>query len=496
MPDGAGRARTRKSIPTDHLAEVHEKEALVDEVEATRDRLRDSARRRLGVTGESGNARPFREILGEYGVGVYPLAALGVLSIVDTFQTYAFSVLTPEISAALGIGRGAVAGILAIKTLAAAVAPLPFAALVQRRARRAILCIATGVLWSIFAMATGFATAVWGLLFVLVIDGMTTASVGVLHAPLLLDSYPPPARVRVLSYYQGANSFGNVVAPLLVALFATQLHLTWRGVFVALGLISLGAALTSVRLRDPGFGHWDTDEIRDSVRTASSGSEDGPRAARPAPDAGAARDAVSDVSLGFFEVVRRLLLIPTIARLLMAYTVYGILLIPYTAFLSFFLDERWGLGPGGRGLFSAFVAAIAIVALAASARGGQRAFRPFPRDAGWMVRLPALPLSLAIFLGEAPFAGPHSLPGPFRWSPCCSRCWPWRCPGESCGGSGRGGAATGALPGGGGGAAGVAGVWKVCSGSVPSFGSGGAGPFTLPGPGGIPWPERGAAVTA
>src|SRR5207247_8147264 len=67
------------------------------------------------------------------GVGLYPLAALGGLGIVDLFQAYGFGVLTPEISSALGIGKGAIAGILAVKTLAVTFAPLPFAAVVQDR---------------------------------------------------------------------------------------------------------------------------------------------------------------------------------------------------------------------------------------------------------------------------------------------------------------------------------------------------------------------------
>ena len=37
---------------------------------------------------------------------------------------------------------------------------------------------------------------------------------------------------------------------------------TWRGVFLVLGLTSLAASLAASRLRDPGFGRWDTDTIR------------------------------------------------------------------------------------------------------------------------------------------------------------------------------------------------------------------------------------------
>ncbi|MFP5326205.1 MAG: hypothetical protein ACLGHT_01840, partial [Acidimicrobiia bacterium] len=69
----------------------------LDEVTATRERLRDAARRELGVTGDSDTPR-LRSVLAENGLSAYPLFALGLLSIVDTFHGFAFGVLSPEIA--------------------------------------------------------------------------------------------------------------------------------------------------------------------------------------------------------------------------------------------------------------------------------------------------------------------------------------------------------------------------------------------------------------
>lgn len=302
---------------------------LVERIELTREELRSEARTRLGVTGEGDKPPLLREILEKHGLSAYPLFALGLLSIVDSFQGYAFAVLAPEVSATLGISKAAIAGIIAINTLASAVGPLPIAAAAQQKARRALIIVATGILWSLIAISTGFVTAIAGLMVVLILDGLTTASVRALHAPFLLDSYPAESRVRVLSYYQASNSFGNVLAPLLVAAFVGMMGLTWRGVFVALGLISLLAALSAIRLRDPGFGRWDSEQIRATVRQKETGV------------AALAQDGLSesDVALGFFEIVRRLLLIPTIQRILVVQIVFGLLLIPLQTFLAFFLDE-------------------------------------------------------------------------------------------------------------------------------------------------------------
>src|SRR5437868_5497559 len=105
---------------------------VVEEVEGTRDTLRTEARRALGVTGDSDDAPPrLRATLARYHLGLYPLVAIGLLGIVDEFQGYAFSVLAPDISRALGVGKGIIAGVLAVKTFATAVAPLPMAALAQ-----------------------------------------------------------------------------------------------------------------------------------------------------------------------------------------------------------------------------------------------------------------------------------------------------------------------------------------------------------------------------
>ena len=45
----------------------------------------------------------------------------------------AFQILAPEISRALGVGAGALTLLIALKTLAIAISPLPTAALVQKR---------------------------------------------------------------------------------------------------------------------------------------------------------------------------------------------------------------------------------------------------------------------------------------------------------------------------------------------------------------------------
>jgi ABC-type branched-subunit amino acid transport system ATPase component/sugar phosphate permease len=371
----------RKPNAGDPAQVVPEVEPVI-ELEATADRVRERARAELGITGEAETEVPsLRRVLREEGVSVYPLVALSVLALVNIFQAYAFDVVTPDISRSLGLSIGAIVAARALTTLAIALSPLPMAWLTQRKARRALLSILTGVGWSLLTIYTGFVTGLAVLLVVLLFDGLTTGSVVALHTPLLLDSYPAKVRVRVLSAYSALGDVGLafVLSPLLVAVLTGVFSLTWRGVFLVLGLLSLLGTTVAFRLRDPGFGRFDTERVRQTYREVVGGA------------AVAMRER--DVELRFFEIMRRLMLIPTVRRLALAFLVLGIFAIPLNTFISFFLDEKFGLGPTGRSLFFAVLALAGMVSLTLFARRGEAIFR---RDPARILTLSGAFLSLAV----------------------------------------------------------------------------------------------------
>jgi ABC-type branched-subunit amino acid transport system ATPase component/sugar phosphate permease len=383
--------------------------SVLDADESTRASRRTAARATLGVSGTP-HSEPLRPILREHRLTVYPMVALGLLGIVDTFQAYAFTVLTPEISRALGMSLGAIAGARTLAFLSQILAPLPMAAWSQRAGRRAMLCILTGLVWSVVTLFTGFVTSLLALIAVLVVDGFSTGSVVALHPPLLVDSYPPKARVRVLSGYQSVVILGQVLSPLLVGLLAGPFNLTWRGVFLAMGLTSLAATMFTFGLRDRGPGRFDTELLRAEEHEAVSGEPLAPR------------DVAShaDVDLGFFEILRRLLLIPTVKRLAVGYFAFGVLLIPFATFLSSFLEQRWGLGPGERGTFFAVISAVSVVALLLYGSRAEKAFHEDPAKvlgfsgtalAGAVVLMSLGALSPNFLLMYALFAGGQSLIG-------------------------------------------------------------------------------------
>lgn len=334
----------------------------------------------IGIGGAAPS--PIREAVSRSGVGWYPAVSIGLLGMVDQFHGHAFVVLAPELSRSLGIPRSALAGMLLLSALAFTLAGLPMAAFVGRFGRRGLVSVLTGIGWSATTMGTAFVGGGLGLAGITVADGATSGSVRAVHPPLLADSYPVELRVRMQALYRAMDGVGNVVAPLLVAALTALAGLSWRGVFLALGGASLVSAVVAVRLRDPGYGRWDTARVRAAVRGAQrSGAE---RA----------------VELGLVEVTRRLFLIPTYRRILAGSAALGVLLAPLVTYVFFFLDERWGMGPGARGVFFAVIAAATTGGMAVAGPLGERWFRRDPssllRGAAGMLAAGLLALSASV----------------------------------------------------------------------------------------------------
>jgi ABC-type branched-subunit amino acid transport system ATPase component/sugar phosphate permease len=351
---------------------------------------RDHARGVLGLGGsEAGpsDKRSLRAVLRDANVGWYVVLVLGLLGLADTLQGYAFGVMAPEIARTLGISRSELTTLNALKTLATAALTVPLVMTVQRTPRRALVSVTAAFVWALFALMTSFVTTLAGLTAVLLVDGATSGARGTMHMPLLADSYPTRARVRVLSWYSGLGALGNVVAPLAVAVLTTWVGLTWRGVFLFTGAFTLVVAVAALRLRDPGFGHFDTEQLRQEQQSPEQRSTEQPDSGQQGDEQhpGSA-DATTPTRplLGFGEIAHRLLMVPTIRRQLAGWVVLGVMAIPLGTFVTFLLDERWGVGPGGRGVIAALQAAAALVTLALFGAVGERMLR---RDPASVVRL-------------------------------------------------------------------------------------------------------------
>ncbi|MFT5223540.1 MAG: ABC-type branched-subunit amino acid transport system ATPase component/MFS family permease [Glaciecola sp.] len=318
------------------------------------------------------------------GASRYPLVALGFLVVVDQFQSYGLFVLGPEVTRALGLSRSEFAALINLKILILTASALPVAAMIRGRPRRALFSVVTAFGWALATLTTGFVTSTALLAAVLIFDGVTTGSVQALHRPLLIDSYPPSSRVRVLSGYRAFDNVGNVLAPALVGLLTAVFALTWRGVFVAFGVICLMAAIVAIRLKDPGLGANDEVALRRRLRSEAV-----------AQDAQENPVEAADTTLGFGETVRRLMLIGSVRRILWGYAALGMLFAPLNTYLIFFLEDRWGMSAAARGAMFALLPLFSITALALFARRGESMFQ---RDPGQLVGLSATMIGAAVVL--------------------------------------------------------------------------------------------------
>ncbi len=303
-----------------------------------------------------------------YGVGWYPLLAIGGLAVADQLQLYGFQVLGPDISNSLGMSAAALGALIAINQLVITVGALPMAAYTQRKPRRALIIVTCGVLWTSATLFTGFVISAWGMLAVLVLNGFASGSTKTVQPAFLMDSYPPGMRVRVQMWHRGAIKVGQILAPLMVGLVATLLGYTWRGVFPAMALVAFATTLFSLGLRDPGLGKWEEEPVREQVREQLGGVKEEPAAE--------ARD--ERTSLRFFETMRRLMQVPTLRRIFTSYAIFGMWLIPLETFIFFYLEEQWKMGPGARGLFLAGTSAVAIPVLLLYSRHSEKLFQMDP----------------------------------------------------------------------------------------------------------------------
>ena len=340
---------------------------MIEPPDTSLEAVRAAGRAAMGVTGEDVH-ESLNTVVRRSGVGWYPLLAVGLLAVIDTFQLYAYVTLGPDISQTLGISRTAVTMILVLDQLAIVLAGLVVAGLVQRVPRRGLVASSTGIAWSVLTLLTGLVTSLWQLGVVMIADGASSGSAHAVHKPLLLDTYPAGARVRILSAYQVAVVSGSIAAPALVALLTGPADLTWRGVFLVMGIICVLSSLATVRLRDPGFGAQDTGRLREAGR----------------------EDPATSLRLG--EILQRLLLIPTLRRTLAVAAALGVGLVPLTSYFSFFLQERWGLGATQRALLFAVVPVFTAVAIMGGSRYGEALYR---RDPSRLMRFGALLIAAA-----------------------------------------------------------------------------------------------------
>jgi len=423
--------------------------AFVDQVERQAEQMRSLGREITG-TGGTVDRRSLRQVFREQGLSFYPLIAVFVLALSELLHNSAFAVETPDIARTFGLSPVFFNIMEVIGQIVSLIAPILAARYVQNRARRAQVMIVAAIIFCIITPMTGFVAVAWLLLITTTIDRATTSASDTVSSSLLIDLYPPQVRVRVVAVLTAATIAADAVAQGIVALLTGPADLTWRGVFIVLGVLSLLCVFVAIGLRDPGYGKYDTERLRAAVRETDTAKRpgdaapdtdtDAATAAAEVPDAGeqSAPSRTREVRLSFVEAMQRIWAIKTMRLGLISAAMLS-LTAPVSIYIAFYQANELNLNSFDRSLIAlgtTLAAALAYIVLAPiSDRLFQRspatmfylagalsivglpiyAFQVFATSVPMLVTMSLIGVALGSMFGPAMIVGTMSLvPAPLR----------------------------------------------------------------------------------
>ncbi len=312
------------------------------------------------LPGVGGDALGLRETVAAGGLGL--LLVLSLLNLLDYAGSAALSVLGPDIQRSLGLSDTGLGVIASLAALTFVVGAIPLGVLGDR-VRRTTLTAVCASTAAVATLLTGTVQAVWQLAALRLVTGAGQASILPVNASLLADAYPVRGRAQVFSVHNLMPSLGYVVGPLLAGGVAAVAGGTegWRAAYVVLGVLSLGAGLAALRLREPLRGRGDL--------AAVVGDEEAERLSA---------ERLAEPPVAFGPAVQRLLSIRTLYFLLVGVGVLGFSITSVPTYFGLLLERSYGLDALQRGYAVAGVEAVSLVGVVIGGVVGDRLFRQSP----------------------------------------------------------------------------------------------------------------------
>jgi MFS family permease len=140
---------------------------------------------------------------------------------------------------------------------------IPFGRLADRAVRKNMIVAGLAV-WSLFSGLTGFANGFWSLLICRVMVGVGEATLGPAALSLLSDYFPPRVRATVQAIYSSGIAIGAGLAFFLGGWLGQ--YYGWRVAFYALGFPGLVIAVLVYLLREERRGTTELATTRYSAR--------------------------------------------------------------------------------------------------------------------------------------------------------------------------------------------------------------------------------------
>jgi len=136
---------------------------------------------------------------------------------------------------------------------------IPFGRLADRVVRKNMIAAGLAV-WSLFSALTGFANGFWSLLICRVMVGVGEATLGPAALSLLSDYFPPRVRATVQAIYSSGIAIGAGLAFFLGGWLGH--FFGWRTAFFVLGFPGLTVAFLAYLLREPTRGYTEVSNTK------------------------------------------------------------------------------------------------------------------------------------------------------------------------------------------------------------------------------------------
>ena len=179
------------------------------------------------------------------------LAAAMITSFMTTFMSSALNLSVPALESFFQVSAAAISWIVSAYTISVAAMSLPFGKIADITGRRRIFL--TGIAgFGILSVISIFAPGIALLITFRALMGCCGAMVFATNNAILISSYPPEMRGKVLGYSVAATYIGLTAGPVAGGILNSTLG--WRSIFALSALIS--AAAFGAAFRAPSAAPW------------------------------------------------------------------------------------------------------------------------------------------------------------------------------------------------------------------------------------------------
>jgi MFS family permease len=304
----------------------------------------------------------------------------------DELESAVLAVLAPDIRDTFGISDGAIVFISAASVAFTVLGAVPMGWLADRYRRGTIIGVSS-VIFGALVFASGMAVNAFTLFCSRFGAGIAKANTLPVHGSLLADAYPIGVRGRMGAVTSGAGRLVGVLSAVLVGSIAAAVGGVdgWRWAYYLLGIPVAVVALAAFLLPEPPRGQWERNDV---FGTAAG---DSPAAADAGVgEAGAGEEASISIEAAF----ARLRDIRTLRTAVLGFAAIGFGLFTAPVLVNLFLEDRYDLDAGGRGLVASVGGLASLAILPFVGKHYDRLYRDDPARAVRLIGLLILPAGL------------------------------------------------------------------------------------------------------